>query len=316
MGFIELHEINKSFGDNLVVKNLSLSMEAGKFLSILGGSGCGKTTTLRMIAGFESPSSGTILIEGKDVSRVPPSRRNLGMVFQNYALFPNMTVRRNIAFGLRIARASAREIQERVDEMLALIKMEDYGDRYPHQLSGGQQQRVALARAIAVRPKALLLDEPLSALDAKIRIQLRDDIRNIQQELGITTIYVTHDQEEAMSISDQIAVMHEGRVEQIGTPLEIYHNPATSYVASFVGTLNLLEGLVVDAVRGLVDLNGNIVRTVSDLSGFEGKTVKLTVRPEALSMARDDHSWEDARFNTVAGTVEGLSFLVLRCDLS
>ena len=309
MGFIELHEINKSFGDNLVVKNLSLSMEAGKFLSILGGSGCGKTTTLRMIAGFESPSSGTILIEGKDVSRVPPSRRNLGMVFQNYALFPNMTVRRNIAFGLRIARASAREIQERVDEMLALIKMEDYGDRYPHQLSGGQQQRVALARAIAVRPKALLLDEPLSALDAKIRIQLRDDIRNIQQELGITTIYVTHDQEEAMSISDQIAVMHEGRVEQIGTPLEIYHNPATSYVASFVGTLNLLEGLVVDAVRGLVDLNGNIVRTVSDLSGFEGKTVKLTVRPEALSMARDDHSWEDARFNTVAGTVERIEFL-------
>jgi len=193
--------------------------------------------------------------------------------------------------------------------MLALIKMEDYGDRYPHQLSGGQQQRVALARAIAVRPKALLLDEPLSALDAKIRIQLRDDIRNIQQELGITTIYVTHDQEEAMSISDQIAVMHEGRVEQIGTPLEIYHNPATSYVASFVGTLNLLEGLVVDAVRGLVDLNGNIVRTVSDLSGFEGKTVKLTVRPEALSMARDDHSWEDARFNTVAGTVERIEFL-------
>ncbi len=193
--------------------------------------------------------------------------------------------------------------------MLALIHMENYGDRYPHQLSGGQQQRVALARAIAVRPKALLLDEPLSALDAKIRVQLRDDIRGIQQELGITTIYVTHDQEEAMSISDRIAVMRNGRIEQTGTPFEIYNNPTTSYVASFIGTLNLLEGHVVDAARGMVELNGTKVRTVSDLRGLEGEKVKLTVRPEALSVARDSDAGADPDFNNIAGTVEMVKFL-------
>jgi putative spermidine/putrescine transport system ATP-binding protein len=309
MGFIELHEITKSFANNTVVKNLSLSVEEGKFLSFLGGSGCGKTTTLRMIAGFETPTSGRILIEGKDVSRVPPARRNLGMVFQNYALFPNMTVRKNIAFGLKIAKVPAQEMHARVDEMLALIHMENYGDRYPHQLSGGQQQRVALARAIAVRPKALLLDEPLSALDAKIRVQLRDDIRNIQQELGITTIYVTHDQEEAMSISDQIAVMRNGGIEQVGTPFDIYNTPATSYVASFIGTLNLLEGYVVDAALGKVDLNGTTVRTVSDLRGFEGKKIRLTVRPEALSVARQDDAGSASDVNNITGTAERVKFL-------
>jgi len=309
MGFIELHEITKSFGNNIVVKNLSLSVEEGEFLSFLGGSGCGKTTTLRMIAGFETPTSGQILVEGKDVSRVPPARRNLGMVFQNYALFPNMTVRKNIAFGLKIAKVPAQEIHSRVDEMLTLIHLENYGDRYPHQLSGGQQQRVALARAIAVRPKALLLDEPLSALDAKIRVQLRDDIRNIQQKLGITTIYVTHDQEEAMSISDRIAVMRNGRIEQVGTPFDIYNTPATSYVASFIGTLNLLEGYVVDAARGGVDLNGTVVRTVSDLRGLEGKKIRLTVRPEALSVARHDDTGADPDVNNIAGTVERVKFL-------
>ncbi|MEN6492462.1 MAG: ABC transporter ATP-binding protein [Rectinema sp.] len=309
MGFIELHEVTKSFGNNTVIKNLSISVEEGKFLSLLGGSGCGKTTTLRLVAGFEVPTSGQILIEGKDVSRVPPAKRNLGMVFQNYALFPNMTVRKNIAFGLKIAKITKQELHKRVDEMLALIHMESYGDRYPHQLSGGQQQRVALARAIAVRPKALLLDEPLSALDAKIRVQLRDDIRNIQQELGITTIYVTHDQEEAMYISDLIAVMRNGRIEQTGTPFEIYNNPATSYVASFIGTLNLLEGPVVDAARGTVELNGTMVRTVSDLRGLEGKKVKLTVRPEALSVAREADAGSYPDVNTIAGTVEMVKFL-------
>ncbi|HOV94258.1 MAG TPA: ABC transporter ATP-binding protein [Spirochaetales bacterium] len=286
MGFIDLKDITKRFGNNTVVQGLNLSVEKGSFMSFLGGSGCGKTTTLRMIAGFEIPTQGTILIEGKDVSNVPPARRNLGMVFQNYALFPNMTVWKNIAFGLKMAHLSKAETKKRVDEMLKLIHMEDFAERYPHQLSGGQQQRVALARALAVHPKALLLDEPLSALDAKIRVQLRDDIRAIQQQLGITTIYVTHDQEEAMSISDEIAVMRNGKIEQVGTPFEIYNNPATSYVASFIGTLNLLEGTVVDASRGIVDVNGTMIRTASAIKAENGAKVKLTVRPEALSVVQ------------------------------
>ena len=207
MGFIELQGISKSFGHNLVVRDLSLSIGKGEFVSLLGGSGCGKTTTLRMIAGFETPSDGKILIDGSDMAEIPPSKRKLGMVFQNYALFPNMTVRKNIGFGLRITGISKKETNSRVESMLELIHMKEFGSRYPHQLSGGQQQRVALARAIAIQPTALLLDEPLSALDAKIRVKLRDDIRAIQQKLGITTIYVTHDQEEALSISDRVAVM-------------------------------------------------------------------------------------------------------------
>ena len=286
MGFIDLKDITKRFGNNTVVQGLNLSVEKGSFMSFLGGSGCGKTTTLRMIAGFEIPTQGTILIEGKDVSNVPPARRNLGMVFQNYALFPNMTVWKNIAFGLKMAHLSKADTKKRVDEMLKLIHMEDFAERYPHQLSGGQQQRVALARALAVHPKALLLDEPLSALDAKIRVQLRDDIRAIQQELGITTIYVTHDQEEAMSISDKIAVMRNGKIEQVGTPFEIYNNPATSYVASFIGTLNLLEGTVVDALHGIVNVSGTMIRTASALKAENGAKVKLTVRPEALSVVQ------------------------------
>jgi len=286
MGFIDLKDITKRFGNNTVVQGLNLSVEKGSFMSFLGGSGCGKTTTLRMIAGFEIPTQGTILIDGKDVSNVPPARRNLGMVFQNYALFPNMTVWKNIAFGLKMAHLSKADTKKRVDEMLKLIHMEDFAERYPHQLSGGQQQRVALARALAVHPKALLLDEPLSALDAKIRVQLRDDIRAIQQELGITTIYVTHDQEEAMSISDKIAVMRNGKIEQVGTPFEIYNNPATSYVASFIGTLNLLEGTVVDALHGIVNVSGTMIRTASALKAENGAKVKLTVRPEALSVVQ------------------------------
>jgi putative spermidine/putrescine transport system ATP-binding protein len=308
MGFIELHGVSKSFGKNTVVRNLFLSVEKGEFVSFLGGSGCGKTTTLRMIAGFEIPSSGKILVDGKDVSNVPPAKRNLGMVFQNYALFPNMTVRKNIGFGLKIAGVSAHKIEKRVDEMLALIHMEEFANRYPHQLSGGQQQRVALARAIAVRPKALLLDEPLSALDAKIRVRLRDDIRAIQQKLGITTIYVTHDQEEAMSISDRIAVMRNGKIEQIGTPFEIYNRPATSYVASFIGTLNLLEATVVDANNGIVSIGSMKLKTASSLDRMQDKPVKLTVRPEALSFANPADP-VTADTNVLSGTIETIKFL-------
>ncbi len=286
MAFLELHEVVKSFGRNTVVRGLSLNVDKGEFVSLLGGSGCGKTTTLRMIAGFETPTDGSILVGGKDVSRVPPNRRNLGMVFQNYALFPNMSVRRNIGFGLRIAGKHGAEVERRVDEMLELIHMEEFAQRYPHQLSGGQQQRVALARAIAIQPQALLLDEPLSALDAKIRVRLRDDIRAIQQKLGITTIYVTHDQEEALSISDRVAVMREGLIEQIGAPFEIYNRPATPYVAAFIGTQNLLGATVIDPAAGIVSVEGQSLEAGHPLDAKVGEELRLRVRPEALSLGR------------------------------
>ena len=285
MAFLELHDIVKSFGRNTVVRDLSLSVEKGEFVSLLGGSGCGKTTTLRMIAGFETPDSGTILMNGADVAALPPNRRKLGMVFQNYALFPNMNVRRNIAFGLRIARKPAAEIERRVDEMLEVIHMREFAQRYPHQLSGGQQQRVALARALACEPAALLLDEPLSALDAKIRLSLRDDIRSIQQRLRITTIYVTHDQEEALSISDRVAIMKEGLIEQIGTPFEIYNHPATPYVASFIGTLNVLEATVVDQAAGIVEMDGLRLAVRMPLEARAGARVSISLRPEAVAVA-------------------------------
>ena len=284
MAFLELRELVKSFGKNTVVKKLSLSVAKGEFVSLLGGTGCGKTTTLRMIAGFETPTEGTILIDGDDVSNVRPNKRNLGMVFQNYALFPNMTVRRNIAFGLKIAGKTSAQVETRVDEMLDLIHMTEFAARYPHQLSGGQQQRVALARAIAIEPRALLLDEPLSALDAKIRVRLRDDIRSIQRKLGITTIYVTHDQEEALSISDRVAVMKEGLIEQIGAPFEIYNHPATPYVATFIGTLNVLEATVLDPEAGRLSVEGQTLSAGRRLDFSPGEKVRLSIRPEALSL--------------------------------
>ena len=287
MAFLELHELVKSFGKNTVVKKLSLSVAKGEFVSLLGGSGCGKTTTLRMIAGFETPTEGTILIDGDDVSNVRPNKRNLGMVFQNYALFPNMTVRRNIAFGLKIAGKTSAQVEARVDEMLELIHMAEFAARYPHQLSGGQQQRVALARAIAIEPRALLLDEPLSALDAKIRVKLRDDIRDIQRKLGITTIYVTHDQEEALSISDRVAVMRDGLIEQIGAPFEIYNHPATPYVATFIGTLNVIPATAIDPAAGTVAVDGQLLKTGTSFDARPGDELRLSVRPEAISLGGD-----------------------------
>ena len=232
------------------MQHFDIAVERGEFISFLGPSGCGKTTTLRMVAGFEQPSAGSIRIDGRDVVGLRPNQRNIGMVFQSYALFPNMTVAQNVAFGLKIAKRPEAEIKPRVAEMLQLIKLPQLGDRYPYQLSGGQQQRVALARALAGKPQLLLLDEPLSALDAKIRASLRGEIRDLQRKLGITTIYVTHDQEEALAMSDRIVVMSEGRIEQIGTPFEIYNRPRTRFVASFVGTLNILRGKVTDPAKG------------------------------------------------------------------
>jgi putative spermidine/putrescine transport system ATP-binding protein len=303
MAFLELTQIHKSFGAFTAVDNFNLQVEKGEFISFLGPSGCGKTTTLRMVAGFEKPTSGTIKVNNADITFKPPNQRNIGMVFQAYALFPNMTVAGNIGFGLKIAKKSGDEIKKRVDEMLALIHLPAYGQRYPYQLSGGQQQRVALARALAIQPQLLLLDEPLSALDAKIRVDLRTEIRRIQQELGITTIYVTHDQEEALSLSDRIVVMSAGKMEQVGTPFEIYNFPRTQFVASFVGTLNQLHCSVVDAAKGLLAHNGQQLTTTSAIEVANGAKVRVMLRPEELHFGRRDHE------NQLTGKVESVTFL-------
>ncbi|MFO1137508.1 MAG: ABC transporter ATP-binding protein [Paracoccus sp. (in: a-proteobacteria)] len=282
MSFLVLDHLQKSFGATKVVHDFNLSVEKGEFVSFLGPSGCGKTTVLRMVAGFETPSEGQIVIDGQDVTRLRPNQRQIGMVFQSYALFPNLTVAENVGFGLKVAGVSRAERGPRVAEMLELIGLPDLGGRYPWQLSGGQQQRVALARALAPRPRVLLLDEPLSALDAKIRVSLRNQIREIQQQLGITTIFVTHDQEEALSISDRIVVMHKGIADQTGTPSDIYNSPATDFVAGFVGTLNRLEAEVVDAATGHVRIGGAGILLERPLPAGR---VTLAARPESLRIA-------------------------------
>jgi len=271
----------------------------------LGPSGCGKTTTLRMVAGFEIPTSGTITLDDLDITNKAPNQRNVGMVFQAYALFPNMTVSQNIGFGLRVHKQPESVIKARVDEMIALIHLEKHAHKYPYQLSGGQQQRVALARALANHPQVLLLDEPLSALDAKIRVSLRAEIRAIQKKLGITAIFVTHDQEEALSISDRIVVMHEGEMEQVGTPFEIYNFPKTRFVANFVGSLNTADAEVVDSVNGLVSVDGVQFASAEGTSGRKkGDKVKIAIRPERLSFVS-----EQKKANVVDATIENITFL-------
>jgi putative spermidine/putrescine transport system ATP-binding protein len=303
--FLTIRNVHKAFGSVTVVKDFTLDVTRGEFVSFLGPSGCGKTTMLRIVAGFEEPTSGRIVIGGTDVTNLKPNQRNIGMVFQAYALFPNLTVRQNIAFGLKVAGMSRREADARVDEMMSIIKLPEFGDRYPFQLSGGQQQRVALARALAVSPQVLLLDEPLSALDAKIRVSLRDEIRTIQKKLGITTIFVTHDQEEALSMSDRIVVMNEGRAEQTGTPFETYNRPATSFVANFIGTLNVLKANVVEAQQGSVSIGGKTFKVDRDLAPRrKGDPVSLALRPEAVSLSRMPH--HDAN---IAGTISDVHFL-------
>lgn len=288
MAFLQLNSLIKSFGATHVVQNFSLDIEKGEFISLLGPSGCGKTTVLRMVAGFEPPTSGQITIDGMDVTSHRPSQRNVGLVFQSYALFPNLTVAGNIAFGLKVAGKSTAEIEGRVKDMLKLIGLPDLGERYPFELSGGQQQRVALARALAVRPRVLLLDEPLSALDAKIRISLRKEIRDIQRELGITTIFVTHDQEEALSMSDRVVVMNKGKADQVGQPHEIYNKPATAFVANFVGTLNTFSATVTNARKGEVTLGETpvVLPQLKDRAMTDGATIKLGSRPEAFHMGK------------------------------
>ncbi|MFO1105684.1 MAG: ABC transporter ATP-binding protein [Amaricoccus sp.] len=284
MAFLALEHLQKSFGPNVVVKGFDLTVGKGEFVSLLGPSGCGKTTVLRMVAGFESPSAGTIRIGERDVTRLRANQRNIGMVFQAYALFPNLTVAANVGFGLRIAGRPKAEIAARVEEMLLLVGLPGFGARYPFQLSGGQQQRIALARALAPKPQVLLLDEPLSALDAKIRVSLRNEIRAIQRDLGITTIFVTHDQEEALSMSDRVVVMNGGVAEQIGTPHEIYARPATRFVATFVGQLNALEARLTDPGTGLLDLEGRAVALGRGIEGPAGRMVGVALRPEAIAL--------------------------------
>ncbi|OGO75853.1 MAG: spermidine/putrescine ABC transporter ATP-binding protein, partial [Chloroflexi bacterium RIFOXYD12_FULL_57_15] len=305
MAFLQINNVSKSFGRAWAVRDFNLNIESGELVSFLGPSGCGKTTTLRMVAGFETPTSGVITIGGDDITNKPPNQRDVGMVFQSYALFPNMTVAGNVGFGLKVAKKPAEEIKKRVDEMLELIHMPEYGERYPHQLSGGQQQRVALARALALRPKVLLLDEPLSALDAKIRVSLRAEIRSIQQKLGITAIYVTHDQEEALSLSDRVVVMEAGRMEQVGPPFEIYNFPKTTFVANFVGTLNSASAEVVDPARGLISVDGVQLESAQDLKAMKkGDKVRVAIRPERFNFVA-----QERKANVADCTIENITFL-------
>jgi len=302
MTFLTLSHLKKSFGATQVVHDFNMAIDKGEFISFLGPSGCGKTTVLRMVAGFETPSAGSIVVDGRDQTSLKPNQRNIGMVFQAYALFPNMNVFDNVAFGLKIAGQPKADIEKRVKEMLALIHLDHLAERYPYQLSGGQQQRVALARALAPKPQVLLLDEPLSALDAKIRVSLREEIRQIQQKLGITTVFVTHDQEEALSISDRIVVMNAGKADQIGTPFEIYNRPTTRFVASFVGTLNVLDAVVTDQAAGIVRIGDKTLAIKEAIPAANGSTIQLAMRPEAGSLA----GTADA---TVLGKVTSSQFL-------
>ena len=280
---IELNQVNKFYGKNQVVKDLHIQVKKGEFLTLLGSSGCGKTTTLRMIAGFEEPSSGTILVEGEKVEDKEPFERNVNTVFQSYALFPHMTIFENIAYGLKIKKVPKAEIKKRVEEMLDLVQLAGFEKRYPRQLSGGQKQRVAIARALINQPKVLLLDEPLGALDLKLRKQMQLELKQLQKKLGITFIYVTHDQEEALTMSDRIGIMHEGILEQLATPKEIYETPASRFVATFIGETNVFDGAVMDVTNSKVQVvleNGCVTARGNDFVMHE--LVCVSVRPEKM----------------------------------
>ncbi|MFF0444953.1 ABC transporter ATP-binding protein [Streptomyces sp. NPDC004609] len=281
---VEFRGLRRAFGGTVALDGLDLTVEPGELIALLGPSGCGKTTALRVVAGFEQPDAGEVLVDGEDITRVPANRRDAGMVFQSYSLFPNLTARDNVAFGMRVRKVPAARREARAAELLALVGLPEHGGRYPHQMSGGQQQRVALARALALEPRVLLLDEPLSALDAKVRLSLREEIRRLQLTLGITTIFVTHDQEEALSMADRVAVLNAGRLEQCAAPAELYERPATPFVAEFVGTMNRLPGRMTDG--SLVEVVGARLPVDGGIPGTTGE-VEVLVRPENVTVTPD-----------------------------
>ncbi len=309
--FIRIRNVSKLFGDFVAVDDVSLDIRRNELFSILGGSGCGKTTLLRMLAGFEAPSSGSIEIDGVDVTRQPPYERPVNMMFQSYAVFPHMTVEKNIAYGLIKDKVSKAEIASRVDEMLGLVQLENYRTRKPDQLSGGQSQRVALARALIKRPKVLLLDEPLAALDKKLRERTQFELMNIQYELGITFIVVTHDQEEAMTLSTRIAVMDQGRFRQVGTPKEVYEFPQNRFVADFVGTINIFAGTVVeigdDTISVACDETGTTLTALGQHPVEKGQNVTIAVRPEKIFIGKDEP--ENVFDVSLKGVVDDLGYL-------
>ena len=285
-GIVQLEGVNKYFGKNHVVKNLNLSVEEGEFLTLLGSSGCGKTTTLRMIAGFEEPTSGSILVEGQAVEEKEPFERNVNTVFQSYALFPHKTIYDNVAYGLKMKKVPKTEIARRVKEIMALVQLTGFEERYPSQLSGGQKQRVAIARALINRPRVLLLDEPLGALDLKLRKEMQLELKRLQRKLNITFIYVTHDQEEALTMSDRIAVMHDGILDQLGTPEEIYEQPRTKFVATFIGETNIFEGNIKELAMGrvAVRIENGVIRGCG--YGFSrNEYITVSVRPEKMKFS-------------------------------
>ena len=306
---LEIRGVTKTFGSFVAVNNVDLEIYKGELFCLLGGSGCGKTTLLRMLAGFESPSSGQILIDGKDMSDVPPYERPTNMMFQNYALFPHMTVEKNIAFGLQQDGLAKGEIRDRIDDILRLVELQDFKKRRPQQLSGGQRQRVALARALVKEPKLLLLDEPLGALDKKLREQTQFELVNIQEKVGVTFVVVTHDQEEAMTLSSRIAVMHEGKFVQIGSPTEIYESPENRLVADFIGSANIFDGTVIARsgknLQVATEIGNFYVESAVEVS--EGSEVYYGIRPEKihLSMQTADESEE----NKVVGIIDDIGYL-------
>jgi spermidine/putrescine transport system ATP-binding protein len=307
---VELCQVSKSFEGDVAVNAIDLAIREGEFFSILGPSGCGKTTTLRLIAGFERPTSGTVVIQGRDMSRIPAHRRSVNTVFQSYALFNHMTVKDNIAFGLRIKRMGRSQVQQRVADALRLVKMEAFGNRYPAQLSGGQKQRVALARALVNRPAVMLLDEPLGALDLKLRKEMQVELTNLHQQLGITFVMVTHDQEEALSLSNRIAVMNDGNIEQIGTPKEIYDHPTTPFVADFIGDTNLLRGAVELADHQMVRVQTPEGTTVlaqqPETMPADLQAAVVSVRPEKIHLSQEPPQDEG---NCYSGYVKHVMYL-------
>ena len=309
--FVRIENVTKKFGDFAAVDDVSLDIRQGEIFCLLGGSGSGKTTLLRMLAGFETPTAGRIYIDGLDMSTIPPYERRVNMMFQSYALFPHMTVEKNVSFGLEQEKLEKQEIRARVGEILEIVKMSAFMGRKPHQLSGGQRQRVALARALVKRPKLLLLDEPLAALDKKLREHTQFELINIQKQLGVTFIVVTHDQEEAMTLSSRMGVMNHGKIVQVGTPAAIYESPASKFVADFIGSVNMFEGQVTDEGTGRIESVelGCTLAVDRKLGCNRGTTVWAAVRPEKITMSRKPGDGHRQRENVVRGVVKEIAYM-------